>query len=109
MLGLLATSGNLPSWLNHIDVLGLSFSLAHFLDLYGYVVVFLFIAVENLGVPFPGETMLLAASVYAAQGAGLQEPLVILGVHPWLHRGLQYWLLGGAHGRTWTPQKAPCR
>jgi membrane protein DedA with SNARE-associated domain len=78
VLGLLATSGNLPNWLNHIDVLGLSFSIAHFLDAYGYLVVFLFIAVENLGVPFPGETMLLAASVYAAQGAGLQEPLVIL-------------------------------
>jgi membrane protein DedA with SNARE-associated domain len=78
MLGLLATSGNLPNWLNHIDILGLSFSIAHFLDQYGYLVVFLFICIENLGIPFPGETMLLAASVYAAQGAGLQEPFVIL-------------------------------
>ena len=64
--------------MSHIDVLGLSFSIAHFLDLYGYLAVFLFIGVENLGIPFPGETMLVAASVYAAQGAGLQEPFVIV-------------------------------
>jgi membrane protein DedA with SNARE-associated domain len=32
---------------------------------YGYAVVFAFVMVESLGIPFPGETMVIAASVYA--------------------------------------------
>lgn len=42
-------------------------TITHFLDTFGYLAVFLFIATENLGVPFPGETMLVIASVYASQ------------------------------------------
>ncbi len=33
---------------------------------YGYVIVFLVVMIESMGVPFPGETMLLFASAYAA-------------------------------------------
>lgn len=33
---------------------------------YGYWIVFLAICIESMGVPFPGETMLLIASAYAA-------------------------------------------
>jgi membrane protein DedA with SNARE-associated domain len=37
----------------------------HFLQSYGYLAVFVFIALESLGIPLPGETALIAASVYA--------------------------------------------
>jgi len=77
-VGLLATCAALPDWLNHLRVLGIDISIAHFLDTYGYVVVALFIAIERTGIPFPGETMLVSASVYAAQGCGLQEQWVIV-------------------------------
>lgn len=66
-----------PSWLHGFSVLGVNVSIVNFLNTYGYLAVFLFIGIENLGVPFPGETMLVAASVYAAQACGLQEPYVI--------------------------------
>jgi membrane protein DedA with SNARE-associated domain len=74
---LAAACAALPNWLNHLRFLGLDISIAHFLNTYGYLAVFLFIAIENLGVPFPGETMLVAASVFAAQSCGLQEVGVI--------------------------------
>jgi membrane protein DedA with SNARE-associated domain len=44
-------------------VLGLS--MDHYLDLYGYWAVFLVVAVEYLGIPLPGETMLVAAGILA--------------------------------------------
>jgi len=40
-------------------------TLDHLLHLYGYAAVFAFVAIESLGVPFPGETMLIAAALYA--------------------------------------------
>jgi membrane protein DedA with SNARE-associated domain len=49
----------------------LSFStstLTHLLHTYGYPLVALFIAVESSGIPFPGETMLVTAAVYAGTG-----------------------------------------
>src|SRR5579863_214025 len=79
MLTLLLTAcANLPGWLKDISVLGLHVSISSFLDTWGYVAVFLFIGIESTGIPFPGETMLVSASVYAAQGCSLQEPYVIL-------------------------------
>jgi len=39
--------------------------------------VLLFVAIESMGVPFPGETMLLAAAIYAGTTHHLQLPLVI--------------------------------
>src|ERR1035441_1310072 len=38
---------------------------------YGYVIVFSAIMIESMGVPFPGETMLLIGSAYAASSGAL--------------------------------------
>jgi membrane protein DedA with SNARE-associated domain len=40
-------------------------TLQHLLNQYGYAAVFLFVGVESLGVPLPGETMLITAALYA--------------------------------------------
>ncbi len=52
------------------------FALFHFststltglLDRYGYPLVTLFVGVESSGIPFPGETMLVTAAIYAGTG-----------------------------------------
>jgi membrane protein DedA with SNARE-associated domain len=43
-------------------------TLQNLLDTWGYLVVFAFVAIESSGIPFPGETMLVVASIYAGQG-----------------------------------------
>lgn len=48
------------------------------LSTFGYPAVGLFVMIESSGIPFPGETMLLLASFYAAVDQRLQIPLVIL-------------------------------
>lgn len=58
----------LPGFLN---------SLAGPLDHYGYWAVLLFVMIEDFGIPVPGETVLIAASVYA--GAG-KLSIVVVGV-----------------------------
>jgi membrane protein DedA with SNARE-associated domain len=50
---------HLPGFLN---------SLAGPLDHFGYWAVLLFVMIEDFGVPVPGETILIAASVYAGVG-----------------------------------------
>lgn len=45
---------------------------------YGYWAVFVFIAIESTGIPFPGETMLLIAAIYAGTTHQLSIPLVIV-------------------------------
>jgi len=50
-------------------------TLTDLLDQWGYPLVSLFVAIESSGIPFPGETMLVTASVYAGTGH-----LSILGV-----------------------------
>ncbi len=52
--------------------------LQHLLTTYGYWAVFVFIAVESTGIPFPGETMLLVAAIYAGTTHHLSIPLVIV-------------------------------
>ena len=47
---------------------GLLGTVAPVLDNYGYLAVAVLILVENFGVPAPGETILVAASVYAGTG-----------------------------------------
>jgi membrane protein DedA with SNARE-associated domain len=47
------------------------------LDHYGYAAVILFLVVENLGVPLPGQLVLIAAALYAANG-GLN--IVVVGL-----------------------------
>src|ERR1700730_13454342 len=51
--------------------------LTHFLTIYGYWAVLLFVAIESIGIPFPGETMLLVAAIYAGTTHQLSLPLVI--------------------------------
>jgi membrane protein DedA with SNARE-associated domain len=51
--------------------------LIQLLSSYGYLAVFLFVAVESAGVPVPGEAMLIVASAYAGTTHNLQGMLVI--------------------------------
>ena len=51
--------------------------LQNALSTIGYPAVLLFVMIESSGIPFPGETMLLLASFYAAVNGSLQIPLVI--------------------------------
>ncbi|MFI5272152.1 MAG: DedA family protein [Ktedonobacterales bacterium] len=50
--------------------------LQHDIELYGYWVVVIAVALESMGVPFPGETSLLAGAIYA----GTTGRLSIVGV-----------------------------
>ena len=52
-------------------------TLRNVLSTLGYPAVALFIMIESTGIPFPGETMLLLASFYAAVDHRLQIPIVI--------------------------------
>lgn len=52
-------------------------TLRNALNTLGYPAVALFVMIESSGIPFPGETMLLLASFYAAIDHHLQIPLVI--------------------------------
>ena len=55
----------------HIDITAL-------IDTYGYGAVLLFVAIESTGIPFPGETMLIAAAIAAGTTHHLLIPLVII-------------------------------
>jgi membrane protein DedA with SNARE-associated domain len=55
----------------------LHFDIRAIADAIGYPAAGLGILIESAGIPFPGETMLLAVSAYAAQGA-LDIRLVVL-------------------------------
>lgn len=52
-------------------------NLTHLLTTYGYWAVLIFVAIESTGIPFPGETMLLIAAIYAGTTHRLFIPLVI--------------------------------
>jgi len=43
-------------------------SVTRLIETYGYAVVFLFVAIESLGIPLPGETVLVTAAALAALG-----------------------------------------
>jgi membrane protein DedA with SNARE-associated domain len=51
--------------------------LTQLISQYGYWVVMLFVGVESIGIPVPGETMLLAAAIYAGTTHNLDISLVI--------------------------------
>lgn len=53
-------------------------SLTHFLTTYGYWAVIIFVAIESTGIPFPGETMLLLAAIYAGTTHHLSIVFVII-------------------------------
>jgi len=58
-----------------IDIAGAT--LTNLLATYGYWAVLLFVAIESTGIPFPGESMLLAAAVYAGKTHHLEIGWVI--------------------------------
>jgi membrane protein DedA with SNARE-associated domain len=51
--------------------------LTQLISHYGYWVVMLFAGVESIGIPFPGETMLLVAAIYAGTTHQLDIGMVI--------------------------------
>ncbi len=55
-----------------------SSNLIHLLTTYGYIAVLVFVGIESIGIPFPGETMLLIAAIYAGTTHRLSIPLIIL-------------------------------
>lgn len=50
----------------------------HLLHTYGYIAVFLLVGGESLGIPLPGETILIAAGIYAGTHHTLSVYLVFL-------------------------------
>ena len=48
------------------------------IDMFGYWVVLLAVAIESMGIPFPGETALVVAAVYASTQHTLNIELVIV-------------------------------
>src|SRR5205085_8045148 len=52
--------------------------LLHLLTTYGYLAVLIFVGIESIGIPFPGETMLLVAAIYAGTTHRLFILLVIV-------------------------------
>lgn len=52
--------------------------LSSLLSIYGYWAVLAFVGMESTGIPLPGETMLLAAAVYAGTTHNLNIALVII-------------------------------
>ena len=56
------------------DAIGL---VAPYLDRYGYAAVFGALLLESFGLPLPGETMLIAGALLAAQGGLRLVPLLI--------------------------------
>ena len=51
--------------------------LRHLLSVYGYWAVMAFVGIESIGIPLPGETMLIAAAIYAGASHQLSIELVI--------------------------------
>ena len=50
----------------------------HLISSFGYLAVFVIIGVESLGIPLPGETVLIAAATYAATTGRLNIWLIFL-------------------------------
>ena len=51
-------------------------NLHHLVSTYGYAIVALFVALESLGVPFPGETAIIVAATYAGETHRLSPWLI---------------------------------
>lgn len=77
LLSLIATSLGPFSHLPLAALVSLD-DLRNALNTLGYPAVALFIMIESAGIPFPGETMLLFASFYAAVDQKLQIPWIIV-------------------------------
>lgn len=73
--------------------------MEHLIRVYGLPAVFFGVLLESAGVPVPGETMLIAASVLAAQGdLSLTLVIAVAAVAAIIGDNVGYWL-GRAAGR----------
>ena len=52
-------------------------TIAHLLSSYGYAAIFILVMLESAGIPMPGETVLISASIYASATHGLDIRLVV--------------------------------
>jgi membrane protein DedA with SNARE-associated domain len=52
-------------------------TIAHLLSTYGYAAIFILVMMESAGIPLPGETILISASIYASTTHGLDIRLVV--------------------------------
>ena len=66
--------------MNAAPLPGVFAQLAPLLDSYGYLAVAVLLFVEDFGVPAPGETILIAAAVYAGAGRLDLAVVVVIGV-----------------------------
>ena len=68
--------------------------LDHLVATYGYLAVALGVGLESMGLPIPGETILVVAAVYAATHAGLNIWLIVVAASAGAIVGdnLGYWL-----------------
>lgn len=66
----------------------------HIISTYGYLAVFLIVGLESVGIPLPGETVLIAAATYAATTGHLDIWLVFLAATAGAILGdnLGYWI-----------------
>jgi membrane protein DedA with SNARE-associated domain len=53
-------------------------NISHLIETYGYLAVFIIVAAESLGIPLPGETALITASIYAGHTHRLNPWLIFL-------------------------------
>jgi membrane protein DedA with SNARE-associated domain len=60
-----------------VGVILASLDLVNTVSAYGYLAVFLFVGIESLGIPLPGETMLITAAIYAGATQRLSIAMVI--------------------------------
>lgn len=69
-------------------------SLAHLLQTYGYWAVLLLVAMESMGIPVPGETILIAAGIYAGTTHKLSVVLIVVAAAAGAILGdnLGYWI-----------------
>ncbi len=56
----------------------LGINVGHLLQSYGYWAVFVLVALESTGIPVPGETILIAAGIYAGTTHKLSVVLIII-------------------------------
>ena len=76
---------------------------------YGLIIVFFAIALETSGVPFPGETALIAAAILASQGHfSIESVLVVATLAAIIGDNVGYWL-GRWLGRGFLQRYGPVR
>src|SRR5207245_5390383 len=73
-------------------------TLTNLLESYGYVLLFLLVGLESLGIPLPGETALVTAAAFAASGRlSIYRVVIIAAVAAILGDNVGFWIgrMGG--------------